>query len=333
MGFFIGKSGKGKGKAAKRKSRRGGRSSWDPRRTLAAVRWVAAVALVVGGVLGWLWGERWLRGYVSEHRAAVVRAEDVEVADVPGLSPEVAGRLQLTVADYVSDDPLDGRGLVEAREALLRDGWVERVHQVRRVSTGSAVSGSPASMSGEGAAKVRVWVEVRTPVARVRDGEYFRLVDGAGRWLPWDGSATSVFEALPVVAGVRSDPPGEAGGGWTRSGEDLAAAVAAVRLLGGEPFSPQVVAYDVSERDAMGRVQVVLQTRHGRVVWGLAPGREGGLETDAIAKRDRLRELAGPRGDWPLNARAAVVYVDGPTIEFARSAPSASATFTGGGRR
>ena len=83
-------------------------------------------------------------------------------------------------------------------------------------------------------------------------------------------------------------------------------------LIEGEPYADQVVAYDVSDRDALGRLRLRLLTEAGMVRWGLPPGDERGLEPDSETKRRWLSSVDRRRGS--IDAGGRIVDVNGAAV-------------------
>ncbi len=306
MGWWLTRSG-GKNRR-RRPTRRLYEGVWDPQRTLTGLKWLGAAAAIVGTVFGWRFLETALHEYVSQTRAAAVSRADVLLDDAPSwMSDAVRLRLRRTVAEHVGADPLDPTGLVSAAKALSRDPWVQQVEQVFR--------------RGDGAVAVRA--RYREPIALVESEQGYRLVDGQGVVLP------GIYEpqqaramALPLITGVSTSAP-EPGRGWP--GEDLRAGLSLVRFLADEPYAEQIESYDVGHRDNFGRVRLVLYTDRGMVRWGLAPGREQGLEPAASSKRRWLRQVAAAHGGAiDAGGRVVDVYAEAVTTSYPGTDASAA---------
>ncbi len=293
MGWFLKPQATSKRKRGsnKRGKTGKGRYDWDPQRTMVGVKLLAGVAVVVGAVLGWRYGERALLDYAASAHGGAVTAEHVELADAPvWMGRGVQEQVRLTAASRISPDPMNGRSLRIAVMALEQDPWVERVRQVRRQADG----------------RVLVEADYRRPVALVATRDGYRLTDAAGVVLPGLYLQHQVARVgLPVISGVSERTPA-AGEAWLS--EDVYAGLALVQTLAGEPYADQILRYDVSHRDARGRVRLVLYTQDGMVRWGLPPGMEQAIEPDADVKRSWLRHVAQTRGAIDAGGKVVDVY-------------------------
>ena len=293
MGWFLTKKGSGKKTSGRRKkASKADAPSWDPARTVLALKGVAAFAVLLAVIIGWRYGEQALMRYVSTRHAHPVAATDVDLVGAGGpVRPVLAQRVAKITAEHVSGDPLDGQSLRKAAQALQSDPWVKHVRQVRRVAGG----------------QVQVDVVLREPAAVVVTGGGYRIVDGEGVWLPEIDRM-----GLPVITGVNSPAPRSYGQRWR--GSDLDAGLALVAELRPEPYAPQIAAYDVSDRDARGRIRLVLYTETGAVRWGLPPGQERSIEPAAAVKRQRLRQVLEQTGT--IDAGGRYVSVNGPAVQL-----------------
>lgn len=298
MGWFLTRK--------KRKTRRRGRSRqstaadpkpWNPQRTLAGLKALTAIGLTLALVLGWYYGENALRVYAGLTQSDPISLGDVDLADAPPwMSDAVKQELAGVVADHVASNPLDGDGLEAAAAALRHNPWVAHVQQVRRLAHG----------------RVEVRATYRQPFAIIEARDGYHLVDAHGVRLPGLYFRDQVGRLnMPLISGVDTAPPGRPGQVWP--GDQLPAALSLIALLENEAFANQIQAYDVSERDSRGRVRIALLTQRGMVRWGLPPGREHSVETDASVKVRRLREVAASRGS--IDAGGLIVDIYGPSIQ------------------
>jgi len=160
--------------------------------------------------------------------------------------------------------------------------------------------------------RVKVIAAYREPLAVVESEQGYYIVDSQGVRLPGLYGREQVERmSLPRIVGVASDPPRRAGESWPA--QDLQAGLSLVQLLAAEPYLYQIEAFDVSERDARGRIRLVLRTRQGAVIWGLPPGQEHAIEPSAPVKLDRLRLLVQKKGS--IDAGGRVVEIYGPVIQ------------------
>ena len=311
MGWFLTrkKSRKSRGKTRTRASSASPRP-WDPKRTVRALKIAGGLAVAGGLIAGWIPLERALEDYASRVKADPVLRDDVVLADAPAwMTQAVRLRVADTVAAQVSEDPLDGRTLRWAAAALEQVPWVAHVEQVRR--------------TGDGTVEVRAAYRRPLAVVEARDG--YHLVDAAGVRLPGLYFREQLSELpLPLIVGVTDAPPGRPGERW--AGTDLQAGLDLVELLAGEPYFDQIRAFDVSRRDARGRLRLALRTESGLVRWGLPPGREQAIEPGPAEKMARLERIYHERGS--IDAGGMVVEVFGPVVAAYRPA-AASATQTG----
>jgi len=297
MGWFLSRSDRRRKpkRARKPASGAGAKASWDPQRTLVALKILGAVGAIVGTVYGWGRLERELTAYATETRT---QPPAVELLRQPAwMSPVTAAKLKSTAEANLSADPMDRVGLVKTAEALSRNPWVAEVRQVRRATAGRVV----------------IDATYRQPSAVIRTNHGYYLVDKAGVWLPTDNREH--LKELPIVTGITAPPPKREGDAWT--GDEVASAMALVEVLRDEPYLNQVVAIDASARDARGRVKLVLYSPDSWVVWGLAPGQEKMVEPEAQVKLSRLRRVF--HGSGTIDAAGKGVYLNGATIMTARA--------------
>jgi hypothetical protein len=282
---------------------------WDPQRTLLALKIVGVVALAVVVVIGWVRSEQVLGRYTSLARSAAVERASVTLVDAPQwMDPGLHDRLRGLVAAEVGPDPLDRTGLAQAVDQLDADPWVAAVHQVRR---------SPHGI-------VRVEADYRQPAAWLAKSDGYHIIDRAGVWL--DGPinrAASPWRRLPLITGVSADPPASYGQVWR--GQDFDAALKLEALLSRQPYADQIVAYDVSHRNLMGQLWLVLYTNGPTIVWGLPPGDEKTVEPEAPIKLGALQDWAySHRGRIDRGANTVWVYTGTAQIDARPTANQAS---------
>jgi hypothetical protein len=298
MGWFLG-SKKKRGKPR----RRAGlveHKPWDPKRTLAGLKALGVFALAVGLVIGWRYSERYLLEYARQRQAAPVTADQVELVDAPAwMNQDIREQVRSVAAAHIDPDPMDGKSLRRAAEALRDDPWVREVIQVARRSGG----------------RVLVSARYRMPVAVIQGRDGYHLVDIQGVCLPGLYTLPQVDRlGLVLVTGVSSAPPANAGEVWP--GEDVRAGLALVRLLADEPYVDKIRSFDVGQRDERGRLRLVLHTADGTVRWGLPPGQEHAIEPDAQVKLGWLRQLA--QRDGALSTGGQIIDIYGPAVPGVR---------------
>ncbi|QDU72964.1 cell division protein FtsQ/DivIB [Mucisphaera calidilacus] len=275
-------------------------AGWGNPATRRGLQLLAVAAVVVTLLAGWLPLERGLQRYLQNNDPLPVDPATVELVGLPDwMNPLYAKELRALVAERLTDDRLDQRGVAIAAEALESSAWVAEVTRIRRLSNGG----------------VEAQALYRTPVAVVesRDGCY--IVDRQGIRLSGTYTRTAASERLnlPLITGLRTPTP-RLGESW--EGDEIAAGISLATLVSQEPFAQEVVAFDVSERDSQGRLRLVMHTSQGRVRWGLPPGQERALERPAAVKLSWLREVASERGS--IDAGGAVVDVYTPVVQVSR---------------
>ncbi len=199
--------------------------------------------------------------------------------------------LERLVSRQLGDNPLDGRAVAGAQEALLATGWFDDAQGAGvRVARGE-----------DGI--VRVFGDWRVPVAAVRVGDSDHLVARAGELLlptyKRDGSG------FKVILGVSHDKP-EHGKAWM--GGDVQAGLGLLSFLSGMPGYQQVYGVDVSEY--VNSKQLVIVTDMGNhIVWGGAPTGADFAPGQAkpAKKREELSKLFATYGR--IDAGRAVVDV------------------------
>lgn len=298
MGWFLtGKSKTSRSKRSKRVAKSAASPKpWDPQRTLLALKISGVFALLLAGVIGARYGEKALLGYAEARHGRTITAADVELINAPAwMSDDTRQHLATVVAGRVETDPMDGRSLRIAVMALDENPWVRGVTQVARLEGGT----------------IHVTADYREPVAVVQGRDGYHLVDEFGIVLPGLYYNHQIDRLdLPLVTGVTSAPPREAGQLWP--GDDVQAGLKLVRLLAHEDYADQIKSYDVSHRDARGRIRLVLFTGRGMVRWGLPPGEEQTIEPEAATKMTWLSFVDRKRGG--IDAGGKVVDIYGPRI-------------------
>ena len=312
MGWFLRRKKAGKGRGRKKPAPDAG-PRWSLERTARLVRVGAAVALIAALVGGWFFGEQALRQYLAQRYGGAISPEQVVLADAPAWMTEpVRAELKGFVASAIEPDPLEVQSLRAVATALGRQAWVRQVEQVRRLADGG----------------IEVRAVYRQPAAVVQGRDGYHLVDADAvrlprLYLPHHVEQLVEQTGIAVITGIATDAP-PAGEPWP--GDAIAAALTLVRLLEAEPYADEIKRYDVSGRDARGRVQLKLHTARGEVRWGLPPGQERAIEPDAAVKKRWLGELYEARGD--IDAGGRVVHLYGATVEVSEPSPDAGAAAT-----
>ena len=315
MGWFLTRK-KSRSTAAGRKKS----EPWDRARTMQGLRWLASAAILIGLVLGWKYGQTELVGYAGS-RGQPVSAEQVELVDCPvWIHADVQRDLRWLASGYLTSDPMNRQGLDEAYRALASNAWIESIDRLERTHRGLRVHAryrAPAAM-------------VMMPRSRDHADDYLRktdrffAIDAKGVRLPTDSLgqrdvpytlAQLAAIKLPVIVGVATAAP-KAGQVW--AGEDLQAGLSLARLLAGEPYANQIVAYDVAGRDTRKRIWLSLRTKtNGTVLWGLPPGQERTIEREAKVKMQWLAQISASREhrfQIDSGGRTVALYTEVPTI-------------------
>lgn len=257
----------------------GRRKSRSKRRwTLPEIDWVSAGRALVGsawlaglgGVVGaWIICVPRLEAYASSRRPA--GELEVRFVNPPEwVGDDLVAALLATARGQIDPDPLQRRGLVAAREALLATGWFEQVLQVRRVDRGD----------------VEINARFARPFAVIREpgGALDHVVDSLGKRLPRSYRAGEA-EGFAVIVGVALDRPARPGDRW--SGADVAAGLQVLRMLAGKPWSGQVAEVDVA--GFANHSTIRLRSDRGcTIVWGRPPGDEQASEVPALRKLSYL---------------------------------------------
>ena len=294
MGWFL-SSNKKKRAKPKRRANLTEHKPWDPKRTLLGLKVLGVFALAVALVIGWRYGERYLLNYANENRPVKrITADVVELVDAPNwMSEGIREQVRDSAAAPIEPDPLDGRSLKAAAEALRKDAWVRDVKQIARRSNG----------------QILVYATYRRPVAVIEARDGYHLVDAQGVCLPGVYGAHEIDGlGLVTVMGVNTPPPAQAGNVWP--GDEVQAGLALLQLLAKESYMDKIRSLDVSQRDERGRIRLVLHTEEGTVRWGLPPGEEHAIEPSAQTKLGWLRQLA--QSDASLSTGGEIIDIYGP---------------------
>jgi len=172
--------------------------------------------------------------------------------------------MQRAVLRSVASSPFDRDGLIEAREAVRRCGWMPDVSQVRRTDVDEVVV--------EGA-----WA---IPFALVCDAQGEHLVDTRGRLLPRQYPAGK-GPRLMRITGASSPRPTAFGYAW--QAPEVTAALRMAALMVDRPWRRQVATVDMSAFGRDGTIRFSTDTGCA-VVWGCEPGKEKASEVPASQK-------------------------------------------------
>lgn len=240
--------------------------------------------LAVGGAIGF----SYLKHYVEHKLTFPVDAPRVVLKNRPvWMSDFLAEQIIAVVQPPMARSAFDQQMLVNAYEMLKSNPWIKEVKQVRR-----AFGKKPGDT-------IEIDCEYRAPIALVRYGDVYALVDAEGVKLPELFTASQLpnimfgqngLMNIRVIEGVVRPPP-DPGRKWVS--EDLSAGLELVQLLSGKPYAEQ--AQIVRVDNYHGRVDpkeawLVLQTRERTEVrWGRPPS-----ASDAFAEvswTEKLKNL------------------------------------------
>ncbi|MEE8154704.1 MAG: hypothetical protein V3T53_07050 [Phycisphaerales bacterium] len=235
-----------------------------PRRLIRPGLWV----LAIGGVLGlWTLGVPRLATYASHNQNA--QNIDIRFVNMPAwVKDDLQARLRTTARDQLTGDPLRRAELVAAGDALLRTGWITRIHQIRRVTP----------------ELVQIDAQFAEPFAVVRDAEGDHLVDDAGRLMPRTFPLGGSAKLIPII-GVELDRPANPGSLW--DGADLTAALRLLHYVNDKPWRSQTAAIDISGY-LDGRPMTLLTDRGCEIVWGRGPNDDIAAEVSTEQKLQYL---------------------------------------------
>jgi hypothetical protein len=279
---------------ARKKKAAKDRKPMDPERRRRLIRVCSRVLLAVallGGIgAGYYYADQYVEqrvGFTSQPLIIVINNRPAWMNDF--LVEQIANIARPIGAHSSFDHKL----LVDTVEMLGRNPWVKKVRSVRRAYT---------HKPGD---TLEVDCDYRAPVALVKAGPFYWLVDEAGVRL----SERFTEEQVPsiqfgpdgktcirVIEGVALSPPHLPGEQWR--GQDLAAGLKMVKYLFELPYTQQILRVDVT--NFMGRVnrndpRLVLETSfHTRIWWGRPPSDnevDSFIEVNTAHKLKALRQI------------------------------------------
>ncbi len=206
------------------------------------------------------------------------------------MSDFLADQIAEVARPRVPHSAMDHQMLVDVTGLLRANPWIREVRQVRR-----AFHKRPGDT-------LEIDCEYRAPVALVKSGDFYWLIDAEGVKLPEQYTQDQIKKvvygqdgrvSIRVIEGVTRWPP-ESGQKWT--GDDLQAGLDLVKLLHGQNFSDDILSIDVT--NFMGRkdtreAQLVLGTSYGtHIRWGRpVNARDFFVEVSTAQKLDYLRRV------------------------------------------
>ncbi len=262
----------------------------DPERArlvrAACVHGCLALLLLGGGAAGVHFTRRYVERNVvfpTQPPAVVLKNQPVWMTDF------LARQIAAGVRPAGTHSAFDHQMLIDRVAMLKHNPWISNVRQVRR-----AYGKKPGDL-------LEIDCDYRAPIALVRWGNDYWLVDGEGVKLPERFAAADVKKIvigrdghtnIRIIDGVRRPVP-QAGYRW--GGDDLAAGLQMVKTLYGRPFVDDVVKVNVANFG--GRVdpkeaQLVLGTKYAKEVrWGRPPAdaADNFIEVSTERKLDYLR--------------------------------------------
>ncbi|HEX8522964.1 MAG TPA: hypothetical protein VF669_11955 [Tepidisphaeraceae bacterium] len=212
-------------------------------------------------------GFYFLRGYVDRKLIFPKAPPRIVLKNRPAwMSDFLAGEIAKLARPAGAHSAFDHQMLVDTYTILKTNPWIRSIKQVRRV------------YGQQPADTLEVDCDYRAPVALVRWGDFFWLVDGDGVKLPEAYTPAEVPKivvgqdkklAIRIIEGVKQ-PPAEPGLKW--QGADLAAGIEMVKVLFDKPYAQEIVKVDVTNfggRKDAKEAQLVLITKHATAVrWG-----------------------------------------------------------------
>jgi len=202
--------------------------------------------------------------YIEQNVTGPVGPLRVALVNKPvWMSDYLAEQIAATVPK-TSSSAFDHDLLVATVDKLKKNPWVAEVKQVRRVY---------GERPGD---TLEVDCDFRAPIALVKWGEFYWLVDNDGYVLPEQFTENNLAKittgrdgrtSIRVIDGVHQAPP-ESGRKW--AGADLAAGLELVKLFYGKLYLDEVSAVDVTNfggRVKKSAPQLVLDTRYGSQIW------------------------------------------------------------------
>jgi hypothetical protein len=201
-----------------------------------------------------------LRRYVEREVAFPKKPPTVVLKHRPvWMSDFLAASIAESVRPAGAHSSFDHQMLVDRVAMLKTNPWIRNVAQVRRVH--GAKPGDT----------LEIDCDYRAPIALVKWGKDYWLVDGEGVKLPERFAAADVPKIvigrdgrtnIRVVDGVQRPPP-QAGKTW--GGADLVGGLEMVKRLYGLPYADEIVKVDVANfggRVDVREAQIVLGTKH-----------------------------------------------------------------------
>ena len=264
------------------------RNPEDAKRMRALIFKTVIVGIILGSCAA---GFVLLKRHVEQRLTFPPNPPKVVLKDRPvWMSDFLAEQIANVARPKVAHSAMDHQMLVDAAELLKANPWIKQVKQVRRMY---------GRLPGD---TLEIDCEYRAPVALVKSGDFYWLVDVEGIKLPEQYTADQIKRvvrgqdghvSIRVIEGVTRWPPGS-GQKWT--GEDLQAGLDLVKLLHGQPYADEILSVNVSNfagREDTREAQLVLGTRYGTEVrWGRPVyARDFFVEVSTAQKLEYMRRV------------------------------------------
>ncbi len=281
-----------------RKGKKESGATADPAASARFRKRVAIAALLVMTLAAAVAGYRAAWRYVRTELVFQSNPPTVVLKNRPvWMSDFLAEQIAIVARPLGTHSALDHQALVDSFNLLKSDlrisPWIKQIRQVRLM-----YGHKPGDT-------LLLDCQYRAPVAMVRWGEYFWLVDEQAVQLPGPFTAAQLPRVMlgqnglmniRLIEGVKNAPPG-AGRRW--SGEDVLAGLDMVKLLYLKPYAEEIMSVDVSnfagrksERDS----HLVLKTKYtsppSEIRWGRAlRDADAFIEVSSERKLDALENV------------------------------------------
>jgi hypothetical protein len=265
------------------------KKSVDPetrkRRRRIMIHTSAVLMLLISAAVGFYF----LRNYVEHKLVFGTEPPKIVLKNRPAwMSDFLAGEIAKLARPAGTHSAFDHQMLVDTYAVLKSNPWIRTIKQIRRVY---------GEKPGD---TLEIDCDYRAPIALVKWGDFYWLVDGEGVKLPEAYTAQQVPKivvgldkklSIRIVEGVKQ-PPAQPGHKW--QGDDLFAGLEMVKLLFDKSYAQEILKVDVTNfngRKDAKEAQLVLVTRYGTEVrWG-APVSSVNFEIPASQKLSTLQAI------------------------------------------
>ncbi|MEM1353519.1 MAG: hypothetical protein AAGC44_02280 [Planctomycetota bacterium] len=297
MGWFLTHGKKNKKKATARRGQSAG-PSWDPKRTLLGLKFAGAIGAVIGVALAWHLAEERLLAHANTRHASPVTPDDIVFSEEPRwMTPAEINQLRANIASHIAPGPMERSGLEQVVEELREHPrLVQELRQVRRTPEGTI----ELDVSFRKPAAI---LRMRNPVTNEPSTDGYHVIDPEGYALFGPVHLHDVYHlGLPRIEYVSSDyRPRDNQGEFRWQGNEVAAGLALIEQLKGDPVMDVIETIRVDGRDERQRIRLVLivpvrptaasEPIRCAIVWGMPPGQERSIEADADQKLLALRRV------------------------------------------